>query len=547
MVQINYIFYVMVSMALFLAGYWLLMRREVRHQMVRCYLLATMVLSLILPMVHLRAPAPIAPLTTAAPVSYQAIVLDRQLEAPAASNVDAVGAVKPETTQLSEKEKPDGGRMTLWAIVGCVYWIGAAVMVLLLVVRLVRLRDGLRRLPFSEHDGYRLAVVEGEAPAFSFGRSIVIGRGGFSDDEVAQLLGHELVHVRQHHTVDVLLCEVVKAALWFNPFVWLYSRELKRVHEYQADRQMASYPDGAGYLELLYHQIAGRAYSAIGNNFDYSLTPKRINMMKQTKKRFGSLSLLVALPVMALVLFANCKKVDGGTFVIDEITMIADDEAGTQLRCSEFFDLENREFTFHEDGTVDVVCTVDSSVNFTGRYTYSQQDGLAIYDAAGKPWMDIDIRTDYYNQDSIGLTFTDKDPVRGLEAMAEALAIKVFPTLEAYQTITTYNPDGTEVKKSGEIIDTIYPHISIASNSYDYMTAHGWFLDNRLLDATTWGGGSATGLMAIDKNDTLYDATWEYPTGHVVEGAHDIYDTITGVNPKRDDFQFHLQVKMKRK
>ena len=544
MEQISYIFYATVAMALFLLGYWLLMRREVRHQMVRFYLLSTMVLSLLLPMVHLRVPGSFPQPIGTAPVRYQFIVFDQQLAATAAPKADAFDVTDPQISKEPESEKADSVSMTLLAIVGCVYWLGVAVMVLLFAVRFVRLQNKLSRLAFSDHDGYRLAIVEGDMPAFSFGRRIVIGRSDFTDDELNQLLGHELVHVRQHHTGDVLLCEVLKTVFWFNPFVWLYAIELKRVHEYQADRQMVSLPNGVGYLELLYHQLSGRKYSAIGNNFDYSLTPKRINMMKQTKKRFGSLSLLVALPVMALVLFANCKKPEAATYVVDKIVMLADDEESTPLTCSEFFNLENYEFTFHNDGTVDVACTVDSSVNFTGKYVLNQHDGMIIYDASGEQWMRMDCKADYSGQDSIELTYTDEDPVRGLETMANALAINVFPVRKVSQTITTRRSDGTEEKKSGEVLDTLYPCVSIVSDSYDYMVEHGWFRSNRLLGASVCEGSKITGLFVNDDNDTVFESTWKYPTGRLAEDAHLFYDTVTYLNPKRD---LHLQVTMKKK
>ncbi len=543
MEYINYIFYVLVAMALFLLGYWLLMRHEVRHQMVRFYLLSTMVLSLLLPLVHLQVPMQVTQPKEGEPTIYRTFFANQDLVGTNASVSSKPVEAKPQTTEADERALPSNTKPSMMVIISWIYWLVVGVMALVFLIRLASLLGKLRGLTYSEHEGYRLAVIEGDSPAFSFGRSIVIGCSNFSDQEVEQLLGHELVHVRRHHTADVLLCEVLKVALWFNPFVWLYARELKRVHEYQADQQMVSGEHATTYLQLLYHQLSGREYSTIGNNFDYRITQKRIKMMKQHKTRFGSLSLLVALPVMALILFANCKQADGTTYVVDKIVMLSDDAESTPLDCWSFFDLENREFTFHKDGTVDVVCTVDSSVNFTGRYVFSEQDGLVIYDADGSKWLNLDCHTDYYNQDSIGLTFTDRDPVRGLSVMCQALSIKVFPTYEA--EITEYDEDGKALKVTAEVIDTTYPHVSIMSHDYDYMDERNWFLDNRLLIATK-SGSRSTGVVRQRK--PVFLTTWNYPTG-VADTAAAAYDTITGAgcNPKRDDFQFHLQVKLKKK
>lgn len=543
MEYINYIFFVLMAMALFLLGYWLLMRHEVRHQMVRFYLLSTMVLSLLLPLVHLQVPMQVTQPKEGEPTIYRTFFANQDLIGTNASVSSKPVEAKPQTTEADERALPSNTKPSMIVIISWIYWLVVGVMALVFLIRLASLLGKLRGLTYSEHEGYRLAVIEGDSPAFSFGRSIVIGRSNFSDQEVEQLLGHELVHVRHHHTVDVLLCEVMKVALWFNPFVWLYARELKRVHEYQADQQMVSGEHATTYLQLIYHQLSGREYSTIGNNFDYRITQKRIKMMKQHKTRFGSLSLLVALPVMALILFANCKQADGTTYVVDKIVMLSDDAESTPLDCWSFFDLENREFTFRKDGTMDVVCTVDSSVNFTGRYAFSEQDGLVIYDADGSKWLNLDCHTDYYNQDSIGLTFTDRDPVRGLSVMCQALSIKVFPTYEA--VITEYDEDGKAQKTTAEVIDTTYPHVSIMSHDYDYMDERNWFLDNRLLIATN-SGSRSTGVVRQRK--PVFLTTWNYPTG-VADTAAAAYDTITGTgcNPKRDDFQFHLQVKLKKK
>ncbi|MBQ0160485.1 MAG: M56 family metallopeptidase [Bacteroidales bacterium] len=543
MEYINYIFYVLMAMALFLLGYWLLMRHEVRHQMVRFYLLSTMVLSLLLPLVHLQVPMQVTLPKDGEPTIYRTIFTNQELVGANASVSSESVEAKPQTGEAAESTLPSNTKPSMIVIISWIYWLGVGVMALVFLIRLASLLGKLRGLTYSEHEGYRLAVIEGDSPAFSFGRSIVIGCSNFSDQEVEQLLGHELVHVRRHHTADVLLCEVLKVALWFNPFVWLYARELKRVHEYQADQQMVSGEHATTYLQLLYHQLSGREYSTIGNNFDYRITQKRIKMMKQHKTRFGSLSLLVALPVMALILFANCKQADGTTYVVDKIVMLSDDAESTPLDCWSFFDLENREFTFRKDGTMDVVCTVDPSVNFTGRYVFSEQDGLVIYDADGSKWLNLDCHTDYYNQDSIGLTFTDRDPVRGLSVMCQALSIKVFPTYEA--EITEYDEDGKAQKTTAGVIDTTYPHVSIMSHDYDYMDERNWFLDNRLLIATN-SGSRSTGVVRQRK--PVFLTTWNYPTG-VADTAAAAYDTITGTgcNPKRDDFQFHLQVKLKKK
>ncbi len=292
----KYLLLATIGTVLFFGSYWLLMRRETRFTMVRYYLLGTLLLSLLLPFIHL-------------PLIRQA-------------NYDGNDAA--ETAQMTYSNTPDGMAMTYTSTKGgvseirlthdnngmrrislseggttptildkvvdilpIIYWIGVAVTMTLLTLRLARLQRRFGRLQYKMQEGVKVSVLNDDTPAYSFGKHIVLGRNGFNPTEMQQLIGHEMVHVRQRHTLDLLLCEVVKVILWFNPFVYLYQRELKRVHEYQADNAMLATDNGAAYAELFYHQVSGKPYSAIGNTFDYSLVKKRIAMMARRRSRHG--------------------------------------------------------------------------------------------------------------------------------------------------------------------------------------------------------------------------------------------------------------------
>lgn len=553
----SYGFFSLAATALFFLGYWLLMRKEKRHQMVRFYLLGTLALSMLLPLVHIRVtdPAPAVEETTAQPsAAGQTVVLDQAGGAgqPAQAEPAAPAPAQPET--LDQLISNLLWTMALLSLVVRIYLAGAVVMLVLFIVRLVRLGRQLRQLDYIRRDGYRLALVEGDQPAFSFFRTVVIGRDHFSDAEIEQLLGHELVHVRRHHSLDVLFCEVMKVLCWFNPFVWLYARELKRVHEFQADEQMMGGANAAAYAELFYHQIAGHRYSALGNNFDYRITPKRIQMMKQPPKRFGSLSLLVVLPVAALVLFVNCRHSTGfsGKYYVSNIVMTHDDANHTGLTCGNFLNLEDRTFTFHEDGTVDVLCKADKSANFRGTYTLDN-GALRIFGPDGRPWINMNQMTNYCDKDSICLFFSDDDPVRGLETMVRTLSVNARPTYTA--TVSTsggLDDDGNPVNiNPHEVVDTIYPHISITAPSYDFMTQNNWFFNNRLLLSSTnftTISGSGTEKDADGNPRTIFFSQWDYPEGRVHPGTRIMYDTLSApsANPKRDDYRFQLRIEMKR-
>ncbi len=270
--------------ALFFAAYWLLMCREKRHQMVRFYLMGTLVLAFLLPAVHLHIAVP-----------HQYVM-----------NEGATGIFPTLAYQTAQTSPTGHTSPTQQADINWLFWLwlaGAVAAIAVLMVRLVSLWRRMRGLPFVERDGMKVALVNDNTAAFSFGNHIVVGTKGFSEIEVQQLVGHETVHVRQGHTADTLLCELAKAVLWFNPFIYLYARELKRVHEYIADSAMMS----ASYAELFYHQVSGHRYSPLANGFDYRMVHQRIAMMAQQRRHGGWLKPLAALPIVAMVLLVACS------------------------------------------------------------------------------------------------------------------------------------------------------------------------------------------------------------------------------------------------
>ena len=279
----KYLLLAATATALFFAAYWLLMRREKRHQMVRFYLMGTLALAFLLPAVHLHIAVP-----------YQYVM-----------NEGATG-IFPTLTYQTAETSPTGQTSPIQqADINWLFWLwlaGAVAATAVLLVRLVSLWRRMRGLPFEERDGVKVALVDDSTPAFSFGRRIVVGTRGFSEAEVLQLVGHERVHVQQHHTADILFCELAKVVLWFDPFIYLYARELKRVHEYIADSKMMS----ADYAELFYHQVSGQQYVPLANSFDYHMVHQRIAMMSQRRNHSGWMKPLAALPMAVAVLLAGC-------------------------------------------------------------------------------------------------------------------------------------------------------------------------------------------------------------------------------------------------
>ncbi len=201
---------------------------------------------------------------------------------------------------------------------GGAFWLpaaylgGAAWMLTRLALALGRLWLSTRRLPRAAHPGYTLARTHGRLPTSSFGRTVFWDETlALSPTEAAQVLAHELAHVRQGHTYDRLLLELLRAGLWFNPFVHRCGRALALTHEFLADEAALATASpmpvqSTAYSQLLARQVAGRLGFSVplAHTFSHSQTLSRIAMLQKTSpirrwKQWLALPLVAAFFVAA--------------------------------------------------------------------------------------------------------------------------------------------------------------------------------------------------------------------------------------------------------
>lgn len=197
-----------------------------------------------------------------------------------------------------------------------VLYVGGAVLVSgIFMLSLVRMRQLLHRCEVGECDGFRLLICPHRQQSFSWGRTIVLSQEDYERNYEAVLL-HERMHLRYWHTADLLWMELFVVLHWFNPAAWLLMRELREIHEFEADRGVLSQGiDATQYQLLLVKKSVGiRLYSmAIG--FRHSKLKQRINMMlKKRTNGLARLKLLLFVPVVsgALYVFARPEMENAG-------------------------------------------------------------------------------------------------------------------------------------------------------------------------------------------------------------------------------------------
>jgi len=272
-------------LALFYAFYRLVLMKDTNFGFNRAFLLGAAVLSLSLPLFRVTSP-------------FFTTVVD----APALWIGPGPAAAVP--------APPEAGLLD-YAFFA--YAAGVCLFLLLFIVRVARLALMAARCGCERHRGLKVVLCGHPGESFSFFNFVFLNKAKVPGGDVDRILAHELAHVRQFHSVDIVFTEILIIIQWFNPFVWPYKRSLRETHEYLADRAVIAQGCSlARYQLLIVEQHVGGRLLELASSFRTSQIKRRITMLtKQETKGLARWKPLLILPLaVAFVLaFAESRTV----------------------------------------------------------------------------------------------------------------------------------------------------------------------------------------------------------------------------------------------
>jgi TonB family protein len=270
------------GLVLLYAVYWVFLRQHTYFMANRCYLLMAVMVALLAPLFEIKEQVVAAAAT--ATVQFEAGVVGQPVE----QEIDF--------TQI------------LFAI----YTLGIVAMLARLGRMLGQIISIIATNPRERVGKYTLVKSTNSAlSSFSFLNYVVIS----SQDEVTHadvVLRHEEVHIRQWHSLDLLLLEMLHVLFWFNPVLIFYKRSMRQIHEFIADEQ-ATAGDRLTYARALVGYTFGVSPLTLTNNFfDSSQLKNRIVMLtKNRSSRWVLTRYFLAIPALvALVLFVAARTVE---------------------------------------------------------------------------------------------------------------------------------------------------------------------------------------------------------------------------------------------
>lgn len=299
---LHYDLKVALLIAVFYMFYRLLAARETFHRLNRMVLLASLALSLLLPLCV---------------VTVHRTVEVASMPQPTAS----VGMAEVGEIVEDEDSNSMGTTLAVVYLLGVTFCLARTSINIWSVRRLIaRCREvAVPSYIHGDIGGMKLFVADdAKVKPFSWMRTVVLSRKDYENDLAdgargqSIVLAHECGHVACRHSVDMLFVDAIVALQWFNPVVWLLRQDLRTVHEFEADARVLSQGFNAyQYLSLLVQKAAGDAGYSVANGISMSsIVSKRVIMMtKKQSSKYAWARLLYVVPIVALSLAATAKTV----------------------------------------------------------------------------------------------------------------------------------------------------------------------------------------------------------------------------------------------
>ncbi len=306
-----------ICLSLFYLIYWSLIRDDTFHKLKRYYLLMSVFISLIIPVL---------------PATNWTKDIEKSILPPKLENVHnsfsqnifeklALGGITNQPVIEKEVKKP----ITFLSALFILYVLGTCFMLFRLINNLNQILYLVKRNKRESYGKYTIISLTDDYPTFSFFRYIFFNDKNLSANDKNDVLLHEEIHIEQGHSFDILLIEICKILFWFIPVIWHYKISLSKVHECLADEFLVELKSDKilDYQSLLLKQYLSNFKIELAHPFNYSLIKFRINMMTKTKSKWwAKYKLVFALPIiiLSLVAFTNDRLISTtkATLLIDK-------------------------------------------------------------------------------------------------------------------------------------------------------------------------------------------------------------------------------------
>jgi hypothetical protein len=285
-----YLLKVSIATTVFYLCYFLFFSSDTFYRRNRIYLLVSLMLSFIIPLIRISSFSTV--IATIEPVKK-------------INDILLSGAVA-ETTVAEKITSNVLNNLIIW-----VYFAIAGLLLLRVIFSVTKAYSIIRKGTLHDNAFPKVILSDIEYPPFSFFPFVVIPRTKFESDDFPGILRHENAHVRQGHTFDLILSEVLISILWFNPFMWLIKRSIVLNHEYLADN-FALKNSGSikEYQYKLLNLPKDLSFVPLAHNYSSSVKKRIVMINKRPTRNYAALKNVIFLPVLTTLLVMCSLKTE---------------------------------------------------------------------------------------------------------------------------------------------------------------------------------------------------------------------------------------------
>lgn len=269
---------VAIALMVFYIAFAVLFNRWKNFGFNRLYLMGSMIVSFIMPLITFTTIREVAPT-----IVY----------------FESSGA---EIFQFATTVEPSKGINLLLVLFIC-YLAGVAFLIARLLAGHLRAVAILLKCRKKQVSGIPLYICPSEIHPFAFFNKIVVPETAVQSNNLQMIINHEITHIRDKHWLDNLLSEIICALQWLNPFAWMMKKALKINLEFMADERVVSVTDAETYQLALVSMANTRSPGAFLTAINSSDLKTRIKMMKmKTENKYSIVKQLLVLPLLAILL-----------------------------------------------------------------------------------------------------------------------------------------------------------------------------------------------------------------------------------------------------
>ncbi|MEO9146257.1 MAG: N-acetylmuramoyl-L-alanine amidase [Ginsengibacter sp.] len=285
-----YLLKVLICSGILCGYYFFALRNKAFHRWNRFYLLASVVISFLVPIIKFDIFQNEDSKGTVVQV----------LQTISYGDEAVIEYSKNNSFQLSSQNLAEGAYLLISLILLSIFLIS--------LYKIIKLR---RKYPETKIENISFINTDARGTPFSFFKSIFWNKAiNLHTKAGQQIFNHELAHIQEKHSYDKIFMSLVLIFFWINPFFWLMRKELYMIHEFIADKEALEDNDLNAFAEMVLQTVYPGQNFSFTNNFFYSPLKRRILMLTKNKNpKVSYLSRLLVLPLAAIIFFAFTLKV----------------------------------------------------------------------------------------------------------------------------------------------------------------------------------------------------------------------------------------------